>query len=284
MKIILSLLSIIILISCTNENNMNSSLSLEQVWASDTLLQTPESVIYDKNHDVLYVSNINLNPWEKDGNGFISKMDLNGNIIKLKWIEGLDGPKGMGIVGNSLFTADIDKVVEINIEEGEIINRYVCEDSSSNLNDITTSPDGSVYISGSGNGKIYQLKDGELKSVVEDIFQSPNGLYFNSGKLLILGSHSQQLKSLDLNSNNSSILADSLGSADGIVSIGNGNYLTSDWLGEIFYISSKHQRTKLLDTRKNKINAADIGYIMDKNLLLVPTFFNNRVVAYKIIK
>ena len=90
----------------------SSVCKLELVWASDTLLRTPESVFFDKGRKVLYVSNVNLNPWEKDGNGFISKMDLEGNIIELKWIVGLSSPTGMGISGSSLYIADTDEIVQ----------------------------------------------------------------------------------------------------------------------------------------------------------------------------
>ena len=39
---------------------------------------------------------------------------------------------------------------------------------------------------------------------------------------------------------------------------------------------------KILDTKAQKLNTADIGIIPKKNILLVPTFFGNKVVAYKI--
>ena len=61
-----------------------TSYKIEPVWESDTLLRTPESVLIDRERNVLYVSNVNLNPWEKDGNGFISKMDMDGKITSLK--------------------------------------------------------------------------------------------------------------------------------------------------------------------------------------------------------
>ena len=49
------------------------------------------------------------------------------------------------------------------------------------------------------------------------------------------------------------------------------------------YVDPDNNRSqKLLDTKDQKINAADIGYIESQELLLVPTFFDNRVVAYKV--
>ena len=77
---------------------------------------------------------------------------------------------------------------------------------------------------------------------------------------------------------------DSLGHGDGIVPVGSGDYLASSWRGEIFYISADYQKTPLLDTRNEEINAADIDYVQDMQMLLVPTFFKNYVVAYRLEK
>jgi len=38
----------------------------------------------------------------------------------------------------------------------------------------------------------------------------------------------------------------------------------------------------LLNTVKEKINSADIELIQEKNLLIIPTFFDNRIVCYEI--
>lgn len=286
MKTICIVIIILFFVACETENKTekSNSVKLEQVWASDTLLITPESVIYDKEKDLLYVSNVNLNPWEKDSNGFISKMDLIGNIIDLKWVEGMHEPKGMGIVGNSLFVADMDQVVEINIESGEIINRFSIDVESVNFNDITTTINGDIYVTGSGIGTIFQLKDGEFITIVEGDTGSLNGICVEPNRLLMLGFKSQSLKSYNFNSKDIITLADSLGNADGIVPAGQNDYIVSSWSGEIFHVDSDYKRTKILDTRDNNINAADIEYIIGKNLLLVPTFFDNRVVAYKLVR
>ena len=255
--------------------------SLEQVWASDTLLRTPESVLYDRERKVIYVANVNMDPWGKDGNGFISKMDLQGNIIDLEWITGLNGPKGMGIHETSLFVADIDEVVEISIESGQIVNRFKV-DGEPTLNDITVG-EGVIYISGSDSNKVFEIRNGTITEIMSDDFGRPNGLYWEPERLLMLTSNSSTLKSIDLESGEITDLVGGLGHGDGIVPVGNGDYLASSWRGEIFYIENDWSSTQLLDTRDVEINAADIDYIPENNLLLVPTFFNNRVVAYKLI-
>src|SRR5687768_14246347 len=83
-------------------------------WETETKLTTCESVIYDKERDVLYVSNIDGNPEAKDGNGFISKVSLDGKVTEEKWVKGIDAPKGLGLANGKLYVTDIDRVHEID--------------------------------------------------------------------------------------------------------------------------------------------------------------------------
>src|SRR5438309_665948 len=71
---------------------------------------TPESVLYDAEADRYLVSNINGNPLEHDKNGYISELSPEGKVVKEKFIDGLDAPKGSGLQGGVFYVADIDKV------------------------------------------------------------------------------------------------------------------------------------------------------------------------------
>lgn len=260
----------------------SSKIKLELVWASDTLLRTPESVLFDADRKVLYISNINQNPWKKDGDGFVSKMDLSGNILELKWVEGLSSPTGMGISGGFLYIADTDEVVQADIETGTITKRYDIE-GTPNLNDITVGDDGGVYITGSASNTIYALKDDTISEFLVGGDESFNGLFWEKDRLLLLTSGSSQFKEIDWETKEVKILAENLEGGDGIVYIGNGAYLTSSWAGAIFHISAEGTVTQLLDTESKKMNTADFDYSSDDNLLFVPTFFDNRVMAYRLV-
>lgn len=266
----------------TTDTEQPPAPSLRERWATDTLLRTPESVLFDPTRNLAYVSNVNQNPWEKDGNGFLSKIDLAGNIIELAWVTGLNGPKGMGIRDNKLLVADIDEVVEIELETGAIVHRYGVEGTPT-LNDITVYQ-GEVYVSGSDSNTIFELKDGKLTPILTGELGRPNGLFAETDRLLMITSSSSELYSIDKATKAPKLLVGKLGHGDGIVPVGNGGYLASSWRGEIFYLTSDWHRTQLLDTQEAKINAADIEYVIDQHLLLVPTFFDNRVVAYELVK
>ncbi|MFY0687480.1 MAG: hypothetical protein JXQ90_09960 [Cyclobacteriaceae bacterium] len=260
------------------------TVTLKEVWSSDTTLRTPECVIYDKPNDVLYVSNINENPWEKDGNGFISRLSTNGEVLELKWVEGLHGPKGMALKDNSLFVNDMDELVEINTSTGEIINRTVVTDENCRLNDATIGDDGTLYISGSGNQTVYQVKDGTIDTLISGDLGRPNGLLALGNQLLILGNVDTTIKSLNLKTMELKQVHEGIARGDGIVPTGKGGYIVTNWLGEIHHVTADWKSTKLLDSKAQNIYTADIDYIKELDLLLVPTFFDNRVVAYSLFK
>lgn len=282
----------IILFSCNSTSSKKEkqtetqvvpkSYSLELLWESDTLLRTPESVLFDRNNNILYVSNVNLNPWEKDGNGFISKMDTKGNIQELKWITGLDGPKGMGISGESLFIADINTVVEANLKTGEITNKITI-DGKPDLNDITVGKDGMVYVSGSGSNTIYQVQNGELVEIFKGGDERFNGLFWEEDRMLLITSGSSLFKEINRETNEVKVIAENMGHGDGIAPVGDGGYLTTSWKGAIFYVSPENEVFKLLDTESIGENAADLDYSIKDKILFVPTFFKNQVKAYKLV-
>ena len=71
---------------------------------------------------------------------------------------------------------------------------------------------------------------------------------------------------------------------DGVVPVGKDEYMVSSWHGEVDYVSAKGEVKKLVDTRDQKLNAADIEYDPKSKTLFVPTFFANSVMAYTFSK
>lgn len=262
----------------------SKSYKLEQVWASDTLFKTPESVIYDASRQVFYVSNVNQNPWEKDNNGFISKMAKGGEILELEWATGMSGPKGMAVVDDILFAADLDELVLINTADGSVKQKILVE-GASGLNDITPGISGDVYISDSNEGKIFRYADGQVSVFHGDTPGRPNGLFVDQGKLFTAFSQATELVSYGLASLEKTVIATEIGAGDGVTPTNeSGTYLVSDWNGEIFVVSADGFKQSLLNTKEEKKNTADIWFIQEESLVLVPTFFDNRVVAYKLVK
>ncbi len=255
---------------------------LEKIWETDTLLTTCESVLYDKKSSLIYVSNINENPWGKDSDGFISTIDTLGNVINLKWIDGIHGPKGMGIYNNKLYVNDIDEVLTIDIASQKITERHLIA-GEPKLNDISVSPEGTVYISGMGVNTIYSLKNNKIDTVGTSDFQSINGVLHQPEGIFYLSADGSKFGLFNLKDKTAKVLTEDIGAGDGAIRLKNGDFIISNWKGQVFYIkSSDWSKQLLLDTQENNVNAADIDFIPEHDLLLVPTFFDNRVVAYRL--
>jgi sugar lactone lactonase YvrE len=249
-------------------------------WETDTLLTTCESVLYDKDRDVLYVANINGQPDKKDGNGFISKVSLDGKITEVQWVKGIDAPKGMGLANGKLYVADIDRVHEIDPASGKITKTYKVAGAKF-LNDITTDATGKVYVSDSGGGTISVIENGKLSTWMTGL-AGPNGLLAEDGVMMVALWDSTSLNSVDVASKQITVRNNEIENPDGIEAIGGGAYFVSSWNGMVHHISPEGKRTLVIDTRVDSISAADIEYIQEKKLLLVPGFFKNKVMAYEV--
>lgn len=251
-------------------------------WETDTSLTTCESVLYDQERDVLYVSNINGSPEGKDGNGFISKLGLDGKITEREWVKGLNAPKGLGLYQNKLYVADIDRILEIDVTNGKISKTYAVEGAKF-LNDVTVDTTGRVYVSDTGSGNIILIEGGKLSKWMENI-DAPNGLLAEGDKLQMLTWSGQTINTIDVASKQVTVNIDSVEMLDGIEPVGDGSYLLSSWNGVIHYVDNGWKNTTVLDLRADSVNSADIEYIQDRKLLLVPTFFKNTVRAYEVTK
>ncbi|GAB1856848.1 ATP/GTP-binding protein [Flavobacteriaceae bacterium MHTCC 0001] len=255
---------------------------LQFLWETDSLMVTCESVLYDGESKIIYVANVNQAPWEKDGNGFISTINTKGEVLDLKWAENLSGPKGMGIHKGMLYVNDIDRVVAIDMETRKEKHAFSVE-GNPQLNDITVGKD-AIYASSSALDAIYKIQDTTITQVAKDSLGRLNGLLYQKEGIYYTASKSHNFGVFDENTNTFKNLTSNIGHGDGIVRLKNGDFIVSSWQGEVFYIYSKDwSAIQLLDTRDKKINAADIDFIPETQTLLVPTFFHNRVVAYKLL-
>ncbi|HMA76026.1 MAG TPA: SMP-30/gluconolactonase/LRE family protein [Candidatus Krumholzibacteriaceae bacterium] len=253
-------------------------------WAASGEFKTPESVKYDHARNVIYVSNINGSPTARDGNGFVSKLSIRGEVTVPRWITSLNAPKGMAIYEGKLYLADIDEVVEIDIKTGKIMQRYKAS-AAEFLNDVAADTAGNIYVSDSSSkvSAIYRLRGKDIEVwIKDDKIKNPNGLFIRNGTLFVGSSGDGTLKAVDLETSEISTVAQPGFGIDGLVVDGKGGFILSDWRGKTSGIDRKGELKLLIDTSEAGINSADIDYIAEMNLLLVPTFSDNRVMAYNL--
>lgn len=249
-----------------------------KVWECAKGLKVPESVLFDAVSGIIYVSNIDGKPSEKDGKGFISTISQTGELIKAEWVKGLDAPKGMAIYRKHLFVTNIDEVVEIDIATAKIVNHYKAEGAQF-LNDIAVDNLGVLYISDSQAGCVYRLKEGKILLWQKgELFKGSNGLCFGGG-LLYVGTANSILKVNILSGKTQKSVENTCG-VDGLYLSTSGKLVFTDWSGMLYTSAQGKKPELLLNTSIQKVNSADFGVIPPKNMILIPTFFDNKVVCY----
>ncbi len=250
---------------------------------------SPESTIVNKND--LYVSNVGkeLKPTLKDGDGFISKLDVNGKIKELHFIDGLDAPKGMGIVGNTLFVADINTLRGFDLSSKKEIFNVVFEGVNF-LNDITVKDSNTLFIGASDTSAIYEvnISNKSYKKLMD--FTVTNGLFYEDGILYAaqLGSSIQnmfdgkgKLYKIDLKDNNKlTQLGTFEGVLDGVTKVGNKVYV-SDWgngkdtgIVRVYDLKTKEETILKL---QSFMGAADFWIDEKSKKIFMPQMIGNKV-------
>ena len=284
---IFSLCLYLILISSASADAKNLILN----WELDGL-SNPESVIYDPKLNHLYVSNVNGSGVEKDGNGFISIVSLDGKMVQEKWVAGLNAPKGLALHGRTLYVADIDELVTININNGSIINKFKVNDAKF-LNDVTASENGDIYVSDMFLNRIHVLTEDNFSVWIESLeLEAPNGLLALENEI-ILGSWGKMtdgfatkipghLKRISIKDKTIQSIGDgsSVGNLDGVESDGGEGFYVTDWInGKLIHIKNTGEVTELLDLPKG---SADHEVITKKGLIFIPLMMDNKLLSYTV--
>lgn len=148
----------------------------------------PEGVRYDPDQDVYFVGNFNGSGSALDNNGFISRMSPEGEIADLRFIAGgakgvtLHAPRGMTIVGDTLWVADVDAVRGFDRRTGAPLASVDFSKADVGfLNDVAPGPDGALYVTDTGRNLIYRVADGAFTTAFENRrLGSPNGITWDA--------------------------------------------------------------------------------------------------------
>ena len=257
-----------------------------------TGLANPESALPDVKTGIIYVSNVNGAPDAKDGNGFISKVSIDGKMITEKWATGFNAPKGLALAGGKLYAADIDELVEINTKDGKITNRFPAKDAKF-LNDTASDAAGNIYVSDMVMNTIWKLSSGKFEAWLHDgKLENPNGLTVEGKDLRVAawGVMSDgfatkvpgHLVSVSLDSKAITNIGDGkpFGNLDGLEALGGGAYLVTDWMaGKVMKYSADGKIATLMELGQG---TADIGYDPASKIMYLPHMMKSTLQAYKV--
>jgi len=240
-----------------------------------TGLKTPESAVAAKDGRI-FVSEIG--EFGKDGDGQISVIAADGTLKV--FATGMDDPKGLAIIGNSLYVADKTRVLKVAQDGSWVVftPASAFAHMPQFLNDLEADTKGNLYVSDSGDlskgGAIYSITpDGKASLILDGDLDNrilaPNGLLMDdTGNVLMeVDFASGTLYSINLKTKAMTELASGFGGGDGLVHRPNGLMYVSDWKGGKVY-SVKHDEVTLV--KDGFVSAADIALSADGRYLLVP--------------
>lgn len=260
--------------------------------------KTPESVRYDSAGDVFYVSNINGSPLAKDDNGFISRVKPDGTIDSLELIAGgrggvtLNAPKGLALIGDTLWVADIDAVRAFNVRTGAVVaNVDLTPFHAVFLNDVCVGGDGAIYVtdtgmkpSGSamahvtGADRIFRIDAAHHATIAlaSDSLHWPNGITWDaSGKRFIVVPYDKvpQILAWRPGTPQPVIIGYGSGQYDGVEILGDRRLIVTSWADSTISIRDGNVRTAIRELP----SPADIGIDTRRMHIAVPLLTKDRV-------
>ena len=256
-------------------------------------MRTPESAYLDEASGYLFVSQIDGQPDQKDGKGRISKLGLDGSVVTADWFTALNAPKGLRSFAGTLWVADLDEVIGIDIASAKETARVKIEGAKF-LNDVAVGAEGTVYVSDMLANRIYGIKDGKAAVFAEgEQLEHPNGLFAEGERLVVGGWGSEpaadfstkvkgNLYSLDLKTKQKTLITKQpLGNIDGVEQEARGGYLVTDYLaGTVIQVSPAGESRVV---RTFKPGLADHTFLYAQgDVLIAPHMNENTVGAYDI--
>lgn len=253
---------------------------------------TPESMIVDADTGFYYVSNINGSPFEKDGNGFISKISANGNISILKFIGDhtedriLNAPKGLAIVGNTLYVTDIDTIKGFDKETGKPTLLIDLKSRGAKyLNDLAVDDYGDLFVSDMMTNQIFKINLKKGRSIelfkAGKVLGGPNGLIFNpkSRNLIVVTWQTGRILEIETKNRKVHVLKRGLKTLDGVDYDYEGNLYVSSFDEGTIYRIARYGRGVLSIFQNALTSPADISCDKRRRELLVPSFKGNTVLT-----
>ncbi|XWN38296.1 MAG: hypothetical protein ROO71_05015 [Balneola sp.] len=284
----LALLAIFITVSCTNENKRSFSADFETVQDSTSILfsviglSEPEAVRYDEDQNIFFISNFNGGGNDLDSNGFITKIDTEGNIVEKEFMTGTEeapfhAPRGMFIENGSLWVADVTGVHVFDTKTGE--QQKFIDFSSFEpgfLNDVSGDGSGTIYVTDTGKPIVYKIENDTPSVFLDSLAIYPNGVTYDSdNKLFVLAPWRQDTTFYSFNS---------AGDVNESFVFEGGNFDGLEFDEDMLLVASQvDQSIRIHDGNTNKVlihtigRPADIGIDRINKVIAVPYIALDRV-------
>jgi hypothetical protein len=246
--------------------------------------EVPESVLYDPEREVAYVSNNDGFRLGGEGRQHLSRIGLDGSVMDRVWVEGLTNPTGLAWRGQEILVVERRSVAVIDPETATVTGRIPVPEGRL-LNDIAVAPGGTAYVSDSRASLVYRITaDGEVEKWLQTgPGRNPNGVCVVGNRLMVGLNPVHMLASADLEEGNLEDFAVlPSGLIDGIEEFGDGTLLVSQGEGRLLRVGPDGEIEVVVDDSNLDHPFADIDVSSERDLVLVPSYYTGTVAAFSL--
>lgn len=282
--------TIFFLTSCQKDDDF-----VEPPFARQTItgLASPESIVKIGNR--IFVSNIGTiaDGFAEDGDGSISEISANGTIVKAKFQNSvLNAPKGLAVIGNTIYTADIERIVGFDLTTGNQVYEHEIAGETF-FNDLGTI-NNTLIVSSTTSGNIYQLN---LQTNVDTLLGNVpwvNGITWDSASNKLYACSITSLtdpnelgklwvKNLAVSNDTFTTLPNvPVGSFDGIEMIDDHRIITDDWTNGNVFVYNLQNNTTTSYTAISSSGVADLWFEKSTQLIYFPATTSNSLIIDKL--
>ncbi len=242
---------------------------------------SPESAIYDAANSRYIISNAG----NGTSGGNLVVVDRNTLAVTPFLTNGVNSPKGMCIISDTLFVADVTSVKAIGLTSASVL-ATINITGATFLNDIVYAGNGFMYVTDNAASKIFKINRSTLQVTplpdVASAVISPNGIMLDSAanRLLFVSYRlNSPIQSITLGSDViSTFAATTVSNLDGITRDGSGNYYVSSWAtNKVYRYNSTFSGSPTI-VASAVDGPADIFYNKLNDTLVIPCFNSADVV------
>lgn len=271
------LLFVFFVSACASSIELPNRVQADIAWVAEGGFCEPETVLPLPDRTLLVSNVCGFSSME---DGYLSLLDANGHVIDWRIVDALNSPLGMALSDGRIYVVDANTIRSFAWPGFKALDQI--ELDTQVANDVAVSPNGNLYISDTAKGRVVVLEpNGKQTALASDTrFEGANGMEIGPDGALYVGGTSFWRVDLDT---------------------GGTERLGPDWLTDIdgieFELDGTTQVTPvggpLIRLRKDgqvdvigsdQISSANHGYSVDAKLALIPTGFDNSVIAIRTVE
>jgi sugar lactone lactonase YvrE len=207
----------------------------------------------------------------------------------------LNAPKGLALVADTLWVADLDHVRAFNRKTGALVADIdLSKQKATFLNDVAVGGDGAIYVTDSGISfddkggmshpgidQIFKISGRTATVIKADSLDTPNGITWDkaNGRFILAPLGGKSVETWKPGDKAAATLVTGPGQYDGVEILGDGRILVTSWADSTVNVIQSGAMSKLVT---GEGSPADIGVDTKRMVVAIPRLSDNKVEYYKI--